>query len=151
MTDELTPEEREALKNLPRERMPVGLEGRVVDAMRERGFLARPRRTVVITNSRIAGVIAASLALIVTAYSIGLYIGAGEPFLPPIATLEGDAGRTTQRANQGAVDEGRPPDMVRNAHPRWTLPRRRPEPTLTATRPLRRNVYRSSHRRTDGG
>ena len=75
MSDELTPEETEALKNLPRERMPVGLEGRVVDAMREHGFLAKRRRAIVLTNTRAAGVLAAGVALLIGAYSIGLHRG----------------------------------------------------------------------------
>ena len=75
MSDELTPEEMEALKNLPRERMPVGLEGRVVDAMRDHGFLAKRRRTFVLTNTRAAGVLAAGVALVIGAYSIGLHRG----------------------------------------------------------------------------
>jgi type IV secretory pathway VirB10-like protein len=85
MSDELTPEEREALNNLPRERMPVGLETRVVDAMREHGFLARRRRTIVLTNTRAAGVLAAGVALIIGAYSIGLHRGEGEETLRTIA------------------------------------------------------------------
>jgi hypothetical protein len=81
MTDELTPEERKALDSLPRERMPIGLEGRVVDAMRDHGFLAKRRRMIVLTNSRVAGVLAASIAVIVGAYSIGLHRG-GEQVIP---------------------------------------------------------------------
>jgi len=75
MTDELTPEERDALKDLPRERAPsAGLEDRVVAAMREHGHLARkPARVVRITNARMAGLLAACLVLMVGAYSIGLY------------------------------------------------------------------------------
>lgn len=78
MSDELTPEERKALDSLPRERMPVGLEGRVVDAMRDHGFLAKRRRMIVLTNSRVAGVLAAGVALIIGAYSIGLHRGGVE-------------------------------------------------------------------------
>ncbi len=78
MNDELTPEEKEALANLPRERMPVGLEGRVVDAMRDHGFLAKRRRSIVLTNTRVAGVLAAGVALIIGAYSVGLHRGDNE-------------------------------------------------------------------------
>lgn len=78
MNDELTPEEKEALANLPRERMPVGLEGRVVDAMRDHGFLAKRRRSIVLTNARVAGVLAAGVALIIGAYSVGLHRGDNE-------------------------------------------------------------------------
>jgi len=75
MNDELTPEEQEALAQLPRERMPVGLEARVVDAMRDHGFLAKRRRTIALTNTRVAGVMAAGVALVIGAYSIGLHRG----------------------------------------------------------------------------
>jgi hypothetical protein len=83
MSDELTPEEREAIDQLPRERMPAGLEARVVGAMQERGFLAGRRRTLVWSNSRVAGLLAASLVLIIGAYSIGLHRGSSDPVVPP--------------------------------------------------------------------
>jgi hypothetical protein len=88
MTDELTPQEKEALKNLPRERMPLGLEARVVEAMREKGFLEKQHRTIEITNSRVAGLLAACVALMIGAYSIGLHRGGGDGVLPSVATLE---------------------------------------------------------------
>ena len=89
MTDELTPEEKEAFDKLPRERMPAGLEERVVGAMREHGFLAKRRRVVELTGSRFAGVLAASVALMIGAYSIGLHRGGNQ--VPPLATtLERD-------------------------------------------------------------
>ena len=101
MSDELTPEEQEAIRNLPRERMPAGLEERVVGAMREEGFLARRRRTFVLTNTRVAGLLAASVAVVVGAYSIGLHRGEGERAVPSLSkftevgqaesTREGDA------------------------------------------------------------
>jgi hypothetical protein len=78
MMDDLTPEERDALKNLPRERMPsAGLEDRVVGAMRDRGLLTakQPGRVVRLTSSRVAGLLAACVVLIVGAYSIGLQRG----------------------------------------------------------------------------
>lgn len=81
MSDELTPDEKAAFDSLPRERMPVGLEARVVDAMRDHGFLAKRRRTIVLTNNRVAGVLAAGVALIIGAYSIGLHRGDGEEAL----------------------------------------------------------------------
>jgi len=90
MTDELTPQEQEALKNLPRERMPVGLEARVVDAMRDRGFIAKRRRTIEITNSRMAGLLAASVALMIGAYSIGLHRGGDDVVLSPAPTVQID-------------------------------------------------------------
>ena len=78
MMDDLTPEEREALKNLPRERMPsAGLEDQVVGAMRSRGLLTAKKRGHVLrlTTSRVAGLLAACIVLIVGAYSIGLQRG----------------------------------------------------------------------------
>src|SRR5678815_1058426 len=75
--DELTPEEREALAHLPRERTPsAGLEDRVVAAMREHGHLTRkPARVIRLTTSRVAGLLAACLVLMIGAYSIGLHRG----------------------------------------------------------------------------
>jgi hypothetical protein len=98
MTDELTPEEKEAFKNLPRERMPVGLEPRVVAAMRERGFLAKRGRTIDVTNGRLAGVLAASVALMIGAYSIGLHRGGKEVPAP----LQPVSIETPQRAKSPA-------------------------------------------------
>lgn len=88
MTDELTPEEQEALRKLPRERMPsAGLEERVVGALRARGVLStRRRRTIAITNSRVVGFLAACVALVIGAYSIGLRMG-GEQAIPRPTTL----------------------------------------------------------------
>jgi hypothetical protein len=74
--DDLTPEEREALSSLPRERMPsAGLEDRVVAAMREQGHIAarKPARVIRLTTSRVAGLLAACLVLMIGAYSIGLH------------------------------------------------------------------------------
>jgi hypothetical protein len=88
MTDELTPEERAALESLPRERMPAGLEARVVGAMRDHGFLARRRRAIELTNGRVAGVLVAGVALMIGAYSIGLHRGDSGAMLPPTAALQ---------------------------------------------------------------
>jgi len=73
--DDLTPEEREALSSLPRERTPsAGLEDRVVAAMREHGHIRRkPARVIPITATRVAGLLAACVALMIGAYSIGLH------------------------------------------------------------------------------
>jgi hypothetical protein len=89
MTDELTPKEKEALKKLPREQVPsAGLEERVVGALRERGVLPKQRRRKVeITNSRVAGLLAACVALVIGAYSIGLHRGGGDQVLPGVATV----------------------------------------------------------------
>jgi len=75
--DDLTPEEREALSSLPRERTPsAGLEDRVVAAMREHGHIARkPARVIRLTTSRVAGLLAACVVLVIGAYSIGLNRG----------------------------------------------------------------------------
>jgi hypothetical protein len=96
MTDELTPEERDALRQLPRERMPsAALEERVVGAMRERGILAtKPRGKVVrLTTGRVAGLLAASVVLVAGSYYIG-HRGVGddvirraEPQAPATTTM----------------------------------------------------------------
>lgn len=95
MTDELTPEEREAFDKLPRERMPAGLpaglEERVVGAMREHGFLTKRRRVITLTGGRLAGVLAASVALMFGAYSIGLHRGGGEEALRAVAPIGAQA------------------------------------------------------------
>jgi hypothetical protein len=99
MTDELTPEEREALQNLPRERMPsAGLEDRVVGAMRERGFLAakRPGRVVRITTSRVAGLMAACVVLVIGAYSVGLHRGGDNEVLRSVQPAAKDEGIATE-------------------------------------------------------
>ena len=105
MTDELTPEEKAALESLPRERMPAGLEARVVGAMREHGFLAKPRRMVALTNGRVAGVLAAGVALMVGAYSIGLHRRDGSALLPPTATLQRDEGRLAETPTETSVSK----------------------------------------------
>jgi hypothetical protein len=105
MTDELTPEEKAALESLPRERMPAGLEARVVDAMRDHGFLAKRRRTIELTNGRMAGVLAAGVALMIGAYSIGLHRSDGGPMLPPTGTLQRDEGRLTETPTEMPVPE----------------------------------------------
>jgi hypothetical protein len=96
MTDELKPELKEAMKNLPRERMPSGLEAKVTGAMRDHGFLPRRRRTVAVTGGRVAGLLAACVALMIGAYSIGLHRGGGDAVLPlGVAPMERDAGNAT--------------------------------------------------------
>lgn len=107
MSDELTPEEREAIDRLPRERMPAGLEGRVVGAMRAHGFLAKRPRVVVLSHGRAAGLLAACVALVIGAYSIGLQRGDGRQALPAsvpaetVPTERDDAGRADAPATPG--------------------------------------------------
>ena len=86
MTDELTPDLKKAINDLPREHMPAGLEARVTGAMRDHGFLERKRRSVAITNSRMAGVLAACMALVIGAYSIG-FIRGGDQVLPGVQPM----------------------------------------------------------------
>jgi hypothetical protein len=106
MTDELTPEEKDLLAKLPRERMPTPrLEGRVVEAMREHGFLARRRRTLELTGGRVAGVLAAGFALMIGAYSIGLHRGDGRDVLVPVSTAPRDDLRLPQTPASGALRE----------------------------------------------
>lgn len=117
MTDELTPEEKDAFKDLPRERVPAGLEERVVGAMREHGFLARRRRVIELTGSRVAGILAASVALIIGAYSIGLHRGGSGDALAPVATVpqfleRAEAPEETRAPSRTAADVGETEDVA---------------------------------------
>src|SRR5262245_32856100 len=87
MSDELTPEEKAAFESLPRERMPAGLEAKVVDAMRDHGFLAQRHRVIELSRGRVAGVLAASVALVIVGYSLGLHEGRGIESMLPTETL----------------------------------------------------------------
>jgi hypothetical protein len=152
MSDELTPEERDALKNLPRERTPAaGLEERVVGAMRERGFLARRRRAIEITGGRLAGVLAASVALLIGAYSIGVHVGGDSVPLPAVATLQrdnrvvgtptGEARQSNEAANEPAAGGAQRPaasdaDKGRAAEP---AEKKAPAPATPPARAEERN------------
>jgi len=108
MSDELTPEEKAAFEGLPRERMPAGLEAKVVDAMRDHGFLAKRRRVIELGRGRVAGVLAASVALVMVAYSVGLHRGQGREMIIPTETLttpEPGAGRYNELGVPPAVGE----------------------------------------------
>ena len=78
--DELSPAERRAFDELPRERLPhAELEERTVAALRSRGHLPMP---ITIARGRrrpmpswLAGAAAAGLALFVTGVAVGQYIG----------------------------------------------------------------------------
>jgi hypothetical protein len=127
MMDELTPEEIEALKSLPRERMPsAGLEERVVGAMRGRGVLAarRPARVVRITTARVAGLLAACVALMIGAYSIGVQRGSFRP-----EVREALEPRTTSLP---ATDESVPSEERARVIPPAATP---PEPGLVKQTP----------------
>jgi len=74
MTDqELTPEERRALDELPAERTPSDfLEERVVRSLRDRGLLRRERvRVLELTRSRVAAAVAACFLLVVAGFTVG--------------------------------------------------------------------------------
>ena len=75
--DELTPSEKKAMKGLPRERMPsVLLQKRIVNALRERGFLhSSKRRYFEVTAQRVAWVCAVSVALVVAGFALGQWTG----------------------------------------------------------------------------
>lgn len=133
MTDELTPDERDALKNLPRERTPsAGLEDRVVAAMREHGHLARkPARVVRITHTRVAGLLAACLVLMVGAYSIGLHRRVDDSVLRKIEP-GGNANPSnfSERSSGASRETGaglRPPAVSEESSPRTDTPSM-PEP-----------------------
>ena len=109
MTDELTPEERKALDRLPRERMPAGLEERVVGAMREHGFLAGRRPTIVLSNARVAGLLAACIALVIGGYSLGLHRGDGDRVLPAVqAPKPVESGRADRPAALAREEKAEP-------------------------------------------
>ena len=75
--DELTREEREALKALPREKEPGELlEERVVHNLRARGILGRGRRiSLVLTPAWVSAAAAALLAIIIGSFSFGQWAG----------------------------------------------------------------------------
>src|SRR5262245_54710514 len=110
MSDELTPQELEALKNLPRERMPsAGLEDRVVASMRDRGILSTKKtaRVIHLTNPRLAGLIAAAIVLVVGAYSIGLQNGDRGAIMAPLAPRSNEM--STMMAQEGTAPAKEPP------------------------------------------
>jgi len=112
MSDELTPEERAAFESLPRERMPAGLEAKVVDAMREHGFLAKRRRVIELSRGRVAGVLAASVALVIVGYSLGLHEGRGREIFVPAETLtarEPEAPKYTELAPPSTKEDNQAP------------------------------------------
>jgi hypothetical protein len=71
--DELTPDESEAMRALPRERPPSEfLEERVVRALRNRGLLeTRRHRFVELTSLRVAGAVAACIVLLIGGFAMG--------------------------------------------------------------------------------
>lgn len=75
---ELTALEKEALEKLPREHLPnPALEERLVGALRNRGFLAPPRRRLIeFTAWRIAAVATACLLLLAAGFTLGQWVGA---------------------------------------------------------------------------
>lgn len=122
MSDELTPEEKAAFESLPRERMPAGLEAKVVDAMRDHGFLAKRRRVIELSRGRVAGVLAASVALVIVGYSLGLHEGRGREMFVPTTTPEPErkytelaAPPTTSEADKDRQVESPAPELGRAA------------------------------------
>jgi hypothetical protein len=86
MTDrELTPEERQALDELPAERPPSDLlEERVVRSLRDRGLLRRERvRVLELTRSRFAAAAAACLLLVVAGFAMGRWTSPSTALEPP--------------------------------------------------------------------
>ena len=104
MSDELTPQEKAAFESLPRERMPAGLEAKVVGAMREHGFLTKQRRVIELSRGRVAGVLAASVALVIVGYSLGLHEGRGREMIVPTETTP-----TSEPAAPKYAEHGIPP------------------------------------------
>ncbi|HKW14352.1 MAG TPA: hypothetical protein VJS69_07705 [Candidatus Krumholzibacteria bacterium] len=126
--DDLTPEEREALSSLPRERTPsAGLEERVVAAMRERGHIKRkPARVIPITTTRVAGLLAACLVLMIGAYSIGLHNRVNNEVLKNIEPQP----RSTSVTDEMKRDELSPPAANENALQKEKTAGVRPPSTL---------------------
>jgi hypothetical protein len=93
---ELTPEERRALDELPAERTPSDLlEERVVSSLRDRGLLRRERgRVLAITPSRLAVAVAACFLLLVAGFAVGRWTSpstaAGPPLPSPGPTRQAD-------------------------------------------------------------
>lgn len=97
--DDLTPQEREALESLPRERMPGRLlEERTVQALHQRGFLRHQRMW---TPARVGLAMAAGLAL----FMVGVFYG---------QTLVSAPGGT-QEATQQQIKATHPSDAVQQA------------------------------------
>jgi hypothetical protein len=74
---ELTAQEKKALKELKRDRVPSDLlEERVISALHGRGFLTQPRRRVIESTAwRYMAAAAACLALIVAGFILGRWTG----------------------------------------------------------------------------
>jgi hypothetical protein len=97
--DDLTPQEREALESLPRERMPGRLlEERTVQALHQRGFLRHQRMW---TPGRVGLAMAAGLAL----FMVGVFYG---------QTLVSTPG-STQETQQQQMKATHPSDAVQQA------------------------------------
>jgi len=99
--DDLTPAERRAFEELPRERAPrAALEERVVSALRRRGLLPIPLGAVA-SRRRLApwlvGAVAASLALFAGGFAAGQYFGARSGAAAAISGAQA-AGSATQVA-----------------------------------------------------
>lgn len=119
MTDDLTPEEKEALQRLPRERMPsAALEDRVVADMRGRGVLKPRRRTIDITGGRVATLVAASVALVIGAYAIGLNRGGAESRLTPSGLTAAEAPVQEETSRREAAPAAPATDEAREDQPR---------------------------------
>ena len=76
--DELTPQERDALASLPKEKAPSALlEERVVGSLRQHGLLGsrEGHRFIRFTAWRIAGAIAACAVLVLSSFALGFRAG----------------------------------------------------------------------------
>jgi hypothetical protein len=82
---ELTPSEKRALSELPRERAPGELlEDRVVRSLRDHGLLRKDRgRAPVLPTFRVAAAIAASLLLVAIGFVAGRWTSPSAPHDPP--------------------------------------------------------------------
>jgi type IV secretory pathway TrbD component len=105
--DDLTPEERKAFEQLPKEKAPSDiLEERTVQALQQEGLLRPQRqRTIEITSGRLASLVAACFALVVVGFGLGRWTVAvtGPRISPETQTLS--ASDTDAPARSPHVEE----------------------------------------------
>jgi len=100
--DDLTPAERRAFEQLPRERAPrAALEERVVSALRRRGLLPIPLGAVASRRRPapwLVGAVAASLALFAGGFAAGQYFGARSGAAAALSGVQASQGSAAQVA-----------------------------------------------------
>ncbi len=119
--DELTPEESEAFRTLPREHRPGDLlEERTVHALRARGLIRSPSSGFHLSPAW--AIAAAAVAIFAGGFSLGQWLEARQARAALIAMHEQDAARTAaqvQRAGSAYVAAlGRLADLADSSGPR---------------------------------